>query len=572
MYLRKNPRKDGRIHLSIVRGYRDKQGKSKAKTIKTLGYLDVLEKEYKDPMAHFEEEVRRMNEEEQDITITLKKNEKIDSITVNRKNLGYAAPNKIYYELELDKFFIHKFKSSKVSEFALNNVMKLLVFSRLLFPASKKATYDNREIFFENTNYSLEEVYNGLSHVNKYRDEIQRYVYDHVRADYGDNTETVYYDLTNYYFEIDEPDELRKKGVSKEHRPDPIVQMGLLMDSIGMPIAYRLFAGNTNDCETILPITRDVIREYELGRIIVVADKGINTGNNIDTIANRGDGYVMSLSIRKADSELKEYALDQAGYTWTGKDYKKKTKLYPRNIWVTAGKDKNGNAKKEQKRIDERLVIFYSEDYAKRAKIQRQPVIDKAKDLIGNVTKYNKKNCYGASKYVKHLVFNKETGEIIQAKSQLSLDLEKIQEEEKYDGYYAIVTSEYQKTADDIIDIYRGLWRIEETFKITKSELEARPVYLSREDHIQSHFLICFLALVIARILQHRLKNKYSAHQILESLEKISCTHIQENYYVFDYIDDVTKDLNTALGIDFTNKFMTMKEIKKILAETKKDK
>jgi len=565
MYLRKNPRKNGRIHLSIVRGYRDTKGKAKAKTVKTLGYLDELKKQYDDPIAHFQKVVTQMNEENQDITITISKNAKLSDNEDNRKFFGIVAPSKIYHELKLDKFFLNKFRNSKASEHIINNIVKLLVFARLLMPASKKKTYENKHKFFDTTEYSLDEIYNSLSYINIYRDDIQKHVYTQLRSQYGNNTECVYYDVTNYYFEIDESDDLIKKGVCKEHRPNPIVQMGLLMDSIGLPISYKLFSGNTNDCETILPVTRDIKREYGFGRVIVVADKGLNTGNNIYKISNRGDGYVMSLSIRGANQELKDYTLEENGYTWTGTDFKQKSKLFPREIWIT--KD---NGKKSKIRIDEKLVIFYSRDYDKRAKAQRQPAIDKAKDLIDNITKYNKKNCHGASKYVKHLVFDKKTGEIIEAQSKLSLDIDKIKEDEKFDGYYAIVTSEYKKTTNEIIEIYRGLWKIEETFKITKSDLESRPVFVKRENHIQGHFLTCYLALVISRVLQLKLKNKYSVSQILESLKKLSCSHIQENQYLFDYSDKVTKELGKKLKIDFTRKYRSLQEIKKILGQVKK--
>jgi transposase len=573
MFLRKTyDKRINKTYLSIARGYRDKNGKVKTAIVQSLGSIENLKEQYDDPIAHFTKVIEEMNQEIKESNkpqyIKLKKGEKLSIGTVNRKNVGYAAPSKIYHELEIDKFFFSKFKHKKLSEYTINNIVKLLVFSRMLFPASKKKTYENREMFFENTDYSLEEVYNALGYINQYKDELQSYIYSHIQNQYDKdrkNTETVYYDLTNYYFEIDEEDELRKKGVCKEHTPNPIVQMGLLIDSIGMPIIHRLFPGNTNDCKTLLPLTGDVKRDYNIGRVVVVADKGINTGENIYTISNRGDGYVMSLSIRKADAELKKYALNQNGYTWTGEDYKKKSTLYPRLIWVTGS-----NGKKKQIRIDEKLVIFYSADYAKRAKATRQPTIEKAKDLIGNVAKYNKKNCHGATKYVKHLVFDKSTGAIIEAKSKLSLDLEKIQEEEKYDGYYAIVTSEYKKTEDEIIDIYRELWKIEETFKVTKSDFEVQPVHLSRKDHIESHFLICYIALAITRILQLRLNNKYSPSQILESISKVSCTHIQENQYLFDYIDDITIDLEKALKVELTNKSMTTQEIKNILAITKK--
>ena len=203
--------------------------------------------------------------------------------------------------------------------------------------------------------------------------------------------------------------------------------------------------------------------------------------------------------------------------------------------------------------------------------MERQPAIDKAKDLIGNVQKYNKKNCYGASKYVKHLVFDKKTGEIVEAKSKLQLDEEKIAEDEKYDGYYMIVTSEMNKTEDEIIEIYRGLWRIEETFKITKSELHSRPVNVSRKDHIESHFLTCYIALVIGRILQLKLDRKYSVGKILESLGKCNCSSSYENYYLFNYYDDVLKDLGNLLNINFALKNRSLQDIKKNLATSKKN-
>ena len=278
----------------------------------------------------------------------------------------------------------------------------------------------------------------------------------------------------------------------------------------------------------------------------------------------------MSLSIRGANKDLKNYILDEEGYQYNeDKTYKKKSRKCPREIIITK-KDKDGKTIKVKQNVDEHQVIFWSADYAKRAKVERQPAIDKARDLIGNVQKYNKKNCVGASKYVKHLVFDENTGEIIEAKSQLSLDEDKITEEEKLDGYYMIVSSEFDKTPDEIIDIYRGLWRIEETFKITKSELDARPVYISRKEHIEAHFLTCYIALVLSRVLQHKLDKKYSVGKILESLGRCNCYQIQSNYYLFNYFDDVLNDIGTTLDLDFSRKYMRLQDIKKNLGNVKK--
>ena len=576
MYLKiSTNKKTGRTYLSIASGYRDpKTKKTKTVIIQSLGYLDILEKNYTDPISHFKEVVKKMNEEKEQenlpISIKINKNEKMAEGTNNRKNFGYSALSKVYHELEIDKFLINKFKNRNVSEFKINNIMKLLVFARCLFPDSKKSTYESKELFFENTDFTLKEVYNALGYIEPFKETIQHFIYDRIENQYKPQNEAVFYDVTNYYFEIDDPDELRKKGVCKEHRPNPIVQMGLFMDSLGLPMCYKLFEGNTNDCLTLKPMVQELQKNYDIGKIIVVADKGLNTGNNIAYNKAIGNGYVMSLSIRGANKDLKNYVLDEEGYQYNeDKTYKKKSRKCPREIAITK-KDKNGKTIKIKQNVDEQQVVFWSADYAKRAKAERQPAIDKAKDLIGNVQKYNKKNCVGASKYVKHLVFDKNTGEIIEAKSQLSLDEDKISEEEKLDGYYMIVSSEFDKTPDEIIDIYRGLWRIEETFKVTKSELDARPVYVSRKEHIEAHFLTCYIALVLSRVLQHKLDKKYSVGKILESLGKCNCSNIHENYYLFDYYDEVLKDIGVVTDIDFSLKNRNLQDIKKILALTKK--
>lgn len=571
MYLKKTPQKSGRIYLSIVDGYYDKQkGYSKQVTLEKLGYLDDLEKQYDDPIAFFTERVQKLKKEKAEmkapISIEFSSQEKIEPNHIYRKNFGYSVLSKIYHELEIDKFLINRQRNAKM-DFSTNNIMKLLVFSRLLSPASKKKTFEERERFFENTNYSLDDIYRCLSFFDKHSSALQVWINEQIKQRVGRDSSLVYYDVTNYYFEIDNTDELRKKGISKEHRPNPIVQMGLFIDTNGIPITYKLFPGNTNDCLTLRPNLSRIQKEYELGRIVVVADKGITTGDNIYYTLSGKHGYVFSMSIRGADKELKNYVLNEEGYEWYGTEYKRNSRLYPRTILVSAT-----NGKKMKKVVDEKQVIFYSEKYAKRAKGEREAAIAKARDLINNPAKYNRATSYGAASYIKKISFDKETGEILSAQSLLELDLHKLQQEEALDGYYAIITSEYKETADRIIDIYRGLWRIEESFRITKSDLEARPVYVSRENHINAHFLTCFIALVVARVLEHKLERKYHIGQILESLRKSECTHMKQNYYLFDYYDNTLEEIGATFDIDFSKRVRTLGEIKKILADTKKSK
>ncbi|NLD48573.1 MAG: IS1634 family transposase, partial [Clostridiaceae bacterium] len=498
--------------------------------MRSLGYLDILEKEYNDPIAYFTEEVRKMNDEinndKKTIALRISPDETLVMDSDSRKNFGYAVLSKIYHELGIDKFLVNRQRYSK-EEYNANAIMKLLVYSRLLYPASKKKTYENREIFFDKFDFSLDDIYRCLTFFNKQSDALQLWIHERIKEQYRRNTDLVYYDVTNYYFEIDEQDEMRRNGVSKEHRPDPIVQMGLFMDTDGIPINYKLFPGNDPDKTTLIPALGKIQHDYALGRIIVVADKGLTTGDNIWYILSAKNGYVLSYSVRGADQCFKDYVLNENGYVNKGDDFKIKSRLYPREIKVTAT-----NGKKIKKTVHEKQIIFYSSKYAEKAKSDREAAILKAKDLIKNPAKYNKATTYGAAKYVKNLTFDAQTGEVLEsAKQLLSFDEQKLREEERYDGYYAIMTSEYKESDDKIIDIYRGLWKIEESFKITKSDFEARPVYLSLKEHIDAHFLTCFLSLVIVRILEHRLKRKYPVAAILESLRKSSCSLNQENYY-----------------------------------------
>jgi transposase len=569
MYLKKSIQKNGRIYLSIADGYYDKQrGHSRTIVIEKLGYLDDLKKEYDDPIAFFTERVNQLKKEKAEkkasLSIEFQHDEHMEHNITYRKNFGHCVLSSIYHELEIDKFLITRQRNRKLG-FSSNNIMKLLVYSRLLTPASKMQTFEHRTAFFDRDNYSLDDVYRCLTFLNEHRDNLQLWINEKIKKLYSRDSSLVYYDVTNYYFEIDQPDGLRRKGVSKEHRPNPIVQMGLFMDKQGIPITYQLFPGNTNDCLTFRPGLSRIQKEYGLGKVIVIADKGITTGDNIYYTLSAKDGYVFSMSVRGADKELKNYVLEQEGYLWNGTEYKRKSRLYPRTIQVTSS-----TGRKLKKIVDEKQVVFYSEKYAKRAKAEREAAIEKARSLIQSPGHYTRTTSYGAAGYVKNIIFDKDTGEIMNTGKQLKLDEDKIREEEQFDGYYVIVTSEYKETNDAIIDMYRGLWRIEESFRVTKSDLEARPVYVSREDHIQAHFLTCFVALVIARILELRTKRKYSIGKLMGSLEKAECSLLKQNYYLFDYYDKTLEDIGTEFGMDFSKRIRSLSEIKKILADSKK--
>jgi transposase len=573
MYLKKSfNKKTGRTYLTIVHGYRDQSGKSRAKTIKSIGYLDQLSEIYADPIEHFTNVAKQMAQQKSRddyLTFKIRSDARVEKNNANRKNYGHIVFSKIYHELELDRFFNNKQRHENF-EFNSNSIMKVLVFARLLYPGSKKATVEIKDRFFDKADFNLDDVYNCLTHFSRIAENAQRFIHEHIVQQYDRKTDLIYYDVTNYYFEIDKPDDFRKKGYSKEHVPNPIVQMGLALDRQGIPISYRLFEGNTHDSQTLMPVLKKIKKQYQTNRIIVVADKGLNSGDNIAFNTILGDGYVYSQSVRGASKAFKSYVLKNDGYTWVGKDYKRKSRVIPTEINVTVGKYNNGKNKKKKVLINQKQVVFYSRKYAQRSKKQREAVIDKAVDLIANPSKYQKSTTYGAAAYVANIEFDKDTGEILNTGKKLFLDKEKIKLDEQLDGYYAIVTSELDESDDNVIEMYRGLWKIEESFKITKSTLDARPVFLTRKDHINAHFLICFIALLIARIVELRLNNKYTIGKILNTLRKVSCSHMDANHYLFDYADEVTDDINEAFNLNIGQKVMTLGEIKKDFGKAKK--
>ena len=588
MYLKKSfNKKTGRTHLSFVQGYR-KDGIVKHNTVENLGYLDDWVNIYDDPITHFKAVAKERTESgEIQKKIEIDLTQKLPENCNLRKNLGYAIPKAVYSQLKLRDFFQHKQRSLNI-EYNLNSVFSLLLFNRFLFPSSKKHAHETKDIFFDRFDFSLDDTYAALDYFNMYSQEIQHYLYERVNDIVERNPQYGYYDVTNYYFEIPYEDEdvydangdlkkkgSRKRGPSKEHRKDPIIQMGLLMDSNGIPMAFHTFPGNESEKQSLLPTVKRAKRDYGLEKIIVVADRGLNTSDNIaflagenNDISKNNDGYVYGQSVLGASEEFKAWVLEQNDYITSkekdkdGKEVKfiHKSRLYAKNITL---KDSNGNRRLTMDTYQKQMV-YYSEKYAKKQKKDRERTIAKAKKLIKNPTNYTKATAYGAAAYIKNIKFSKENGEIL-AEQKLLLDEEKIREEEKYDGFYSIVTSETDKSDKEIRDIYKGLWEIEESFKIIKSEFDGRPVYVRKDEHIHAHFLICFVALVVMRVLEQMTDKKYTVKEIRDALKSYSCSYLEQNYYMFDYRDEVLRCMEERFGLDLSKKYMTVSQIKKIL-------
>ena len=605
MFVKQNKSHKG-ILLTFTVGYRE-NGKVKHKNIETIGYLEELKKQYDDPISHFKQIAKqRSNNEINELIIKNLKSKTIDDDSTS-KNLGYVILKKVYNELNISSI-LNKKQSSLNIQYSLDEIMKLLIFSRILYPASKNETYKNKDIFFEKFDFSLKDLYRSLDHFESLKDDIIKSIWDSTKDAYKRDTSITYYDTTNYYFEISYNDEdlidengnilekgSRKKGPSKEHRKTPIIGMGLLMDKNGIPLSYDLFPGNESEKLMMRPTLKKTKAKFGIDRTIIVADRGQNTSDNTVFIAGKNDddhtnhdGYVYGQSIVGADKEFKTWALEQTGFTndyiydddgnivtykETIKDengnilryedkpviFKHKSRVYAKKVQI-----KKDNQRKVNYQIYQKQLVYYSKKYADRQKHERDLAIKKAEDLIKNPGKYTQATSYGCTKYINNIRFDEETGEISNG-LELSLKLDKIKEEEKFDGYYSIVTSEKNLTDKEIRDIYKGLWKIEESFKITKSDLETRPVYVWTKEHIEAHFLTCFISLVILRLIEYKTNRKYSTSSIINSLGKYTSNNLEHDIYLQNFTNDIIKDLSSIYNIDLSRKYLTLSEIKKIL-------
>ena len=568
-------------YLVIEEKYRDKEKKqARTKHHKTLGYVHDLQKEFPDPIAHFKEVVAQMNIDEKEnkkLTLEIDLNEKLPAKSHTRYNMGYAVIMKIYYELELDRFFNNKARHESF-EYNTNSIMTLLIITRILHPCSKKRAYEYKDMFFERFDFELHDIYRALSYFSRIGLECQQFISNQIHAKFGRNTTLMYFDVTNFHFEIDKPDDIRKYGKEKNNRPDPIVQMALAMDSDGIPLYYKLFPGNTHDSKTFIPAFKDVCVRFVPGRVIAVADMGCTSSDNIFFLKGgdrdkRINGYVFSFSIRKGAEKFKKYVLEDTGYTdrdgntlKDNFDFKVKSRIEVREIQVTM---KNGS--KKTYLIDEKQVVFWSEKYAKKARTEREETIKKALDIIANPKNHNKSTAHGAAAYIKNIAFDKKTGEVYEKPGKVLIyNEEKAIEDAKYDGYYCIITSELEMPDQRIIEIYQGLSDIEDNFKVSKSDLDIRPVNVSREDRINAHVLTCFISLVILRLIQKKTNYKFTPEQIISCLNNISCSLEHTNLYMFDYRSEISDYIGKTFGIDFTKKRLRLSEIKNILANSKK--
>ena len=565
------------IQYAIIRDI-NKNGKRTTCVYENIGNLEKLKQRAGDmePMEWLNNYVQKLNEQNkaETLPVIIQKNPNkiIEKNIQNCFNIGYLFLQDIYYKLKLDD--ICKQISDKYKfKFDLNNILSNLIYSRIIYPASKLKTLELSKNFLEQPNFDYQHIERALPIICENMDFIQSELYKNSCKYMERNNKVLYYDCTNYYFEIEEESGLRQYGKSKENRPNPIVQMGLFMDGDGIPLIFDITPGNTNEQVTLTPLEKKIIKDFDTSEFVVCTDAGLaSTANRkFNNINNRK--FVTTQSIKKLKKHLKEEALDlSTGWHLTGsnKSYNI-SKLRTDEKLIEQYKDKIFYKERwiNEDGLEQRLIVTYSVKYQEYQKNIRNNQINRAKKIMEqNPKKLSKAKQNDPKRFIKTTTFT-DSGEIAE-NSAYSIDQSIIDEEAKYDGLYAVCTN-LEDTVEDIIEINHRRWEIEESFRIMKSDFKSRPVYHSKDEMIKAHFITCFLSLIVYRYLEKKLDEKYTAPEIIETLRAMDIKQENHDSYSPNYIrTDLTDDLHEKFGFRTDFEVMNIKNYKKIFNQTKK--
>ena len=543
-----------------------------SKIVEKLGTYADLEKKLngEDPIewakAYVAELTRKEKEEKREVMVRYSPAKQIDKDEQKTFNGGYLFLQQIYHQLGLSK--ISKVISDKYKfTYNLDSVLSRLVYSRIIFPASKLATCEQSKLFMEQPEFELQHVYRSLEVLAKESDYIQSELYKNSLKICDRNKGILYYDCTNYFFETEQEDGLRQYGVSKEHRPNPIVQMGLFMDGDGFPLAFCINKGNTNEQVTLKPLEKKIISDFGLSRFVVCTDAGLASVANRKFNDIQDRAFITTQSIKKLKASLREWALDSTGWKMSGSDvlYDLTELNEDSNLDLTFYKERWI----KEKELEQKLIVTFSTKYQKYQQSIRNRQIERAQKVIDtNPGKLKKCNSNDYKRFISKSHCT-ENGEVAENESY-SIDTDLIAGEAAYDGFYAVCTN-LDDDASAIIKVNQRRWEIEESFRIMKSEFKARPVYLQRDDRIEAHFTTCFISLMIYRLLEKKLGEKYTCHDIVTGLRDMNFFEITGEGYLPTYTrTDLTDDLHDAFGFRTDYQIVNTKQMKKIFKDTKK--
>ena len=570
MRLKVNKSKNS-INYYIITDTKTKDGKRSTKVFKKLGNEQEILKisNGESPLEWAKKQVDIVNKqiEEKTLKVTAEFSQS-NLIEENKQlsfNCGYLFLQDIYYSLGLDK--ICNVISDKYRiKYNLNSILSNLIYTRIIEPSSKLSAFETAKTFLEQPDFELQNIYRALGIIANETENIESAVYKNSLNVVNRNTKILYYDCTNYFFEIEEAEGIKQYGKSKENRPLPIVQMGLFMDGDGFPLAFVVDSGNTNEQVTLKPLEKQIIKDFELSKFVVCTDAGLASIENRKFNEVQDRSFIVTQSLKKIKGHLKEWALSEDG--WHKLNSKKiinlndidnsssNEEIFYKERWI----NENG--------LSQRLIVSYSPKYAAYQKSVRSSQIERAQKLINNPSSANRNKQNDPKRFIKSTAVTND-GEVAD-KKVLTLNQSAIELESAFDGFYAVCTT-LEDDISEIIKVNKRRWEIEESFRILKSDFKARPVYLKRDDRIKAHFTTCFLALLIYRILEYKLNNKFTSTQIINTLRNMNLRNLEGVGFIPTYTrTPITNALHTNFNFRTDTEITTLKEMKKILNLTKK--
>lgn len=564
----------------IGKSFIDDSGKSTSKVVKKLGTLSQLSRKLdtdRDGVMEWcklqvKKETELEKKESERVLIPFYPSKHIEADRKNLFNCSYLFLQDILYDMKF-KNIIRNIDNRHEYDYDLEAIVSDLVYARILEPCSKRGSYELCKSFLEPPKYDIHNVYRALSVIAQEDDHIQSELYKNSNFVVRRNNKVLYYDCTNYYFEIEQEDDLRKYGKGKDHKPNPIVQMGLFMDGDGIPLAYNLFPGNQSEQSSMTPTESKIINEFGFEQFIICTDAGLASKTNKRFNHVDGRCFIITQSIKKLKKETKEWALSAEGFQRVGDD------TIIKDITKVSEEDKDYMEHLyykveayDLKAVSQALIITYSPKYAAYQKNIRDKQLARAHKMVenGNI-KRRRKNENDPARFISKKPVSSETGEVVDnVNDAFYVDEEKVKEEARYDGFYALTTDIENGDIKDILTISERRWEIEESFRIMKTDFSARPVYLQREERIRAHFLTCYIALLVYRILEKKSDNKYTTEQILTTLRSMKLLSVEGYGYVPAYTrTEITDKLHSAFGFYTDFEIISKSKMRTIIKNTK---
>lgn len=561
--------------LYIQKSFR-KNGKSTSKVVKKLGTMEELLPKHNNSedevIAWGKKIAKKMTEEEKRdkdiVLISLSQSKLLEPMKQTSYNGGYLFLQDIFHSLKLDKI-CRDIQDEYKFEYDLADVLSRLIYSRIIYPSSKFSAFEDSKNFIEQPTFELHDIYRSLDVLAEKCDTIQEFLYENSKKVVNRNTSVLYYDCTNYFFEIEEERGNCRYGKSKEHRSLPIIQMGLLMDGNGFPLSFVIFPGNENEQPSLIPVEKKIIKDFGITKFVVCTDAGLASKENREFNIQKNCSYIVTQSLKKIKKHIKDWALNPEGWSKgdsTGLDISSVMKavddgetfedgIWYKERWI----NENG--------IEQRIIVSFSPKYRAYQRYIRSRQIERARKSAESNKKTTTKNPNSPSRFLDEVRYT-DNGEVAD-NVEVVVNDGRIAEEEKYDGFYAVCTT-LEDDIKDIIKVNKRRWEIEESFKIMKSEFKARPVYLQKDNRIEAHFLTCFIALMFIRILENKTGNKLTIEKLIDTLREYNFYHYEGSGYVPTYTrNDATDILHEAFGFRTDYQINGEKNMKKIIKNTK---